>query len=243
MFKNFFWKKTKTNTISSDVFFWDNKKVEIKTKNVKNLSAKILKDSTISVNLPQNINIQKVWDFLDKKKNIIEKYIKKNNSLQEKKQEFWDKIMLFWDFYNFVKIDKVWKKNTQKEFLDIVWDTIYSFYDLKNQEILLYWYKIVAKNTFSIKIQELAEKHWFNYKKLFVRSQKTKRWVCSGKNNIWLNRKLIKCPKYVSEYVIIHELCHTVHHDHSKNFWNLVQNTYPDFKNAKKWLKENWNLL
>lgn len=46
-------------------------------------------------------------------------------------------------------------------------------------------------------------------------------------------------PMIVIDYVIIHELVHTVHKNHSENFWNAVEVIMPDYKKAKKWLNKN----
>ena len=63
------------------------------------------------------------------------------------------------------------------------------------------------------------------------------RWgSCSSKKNINLNWKLIHTPLEVIEYVIIHELVHLIHMNHSKNFWCTVQKYHPTYKNEKKWL-------
>jgi len=60
---------------------------------------------------------------------------------------------------------------------------------------------------------------------------------CSSKKNITINGKLIKYSKQAIRYVILHELCHIKHMNHSKEFWDLVQCYMPDYKEAKKELK------
>tara|TARA_Y100000748_G_C15482718_1_gene483463 strand:+ start:83 stop:259 length:177 start_codon:yes stop_codon:yes gene_type:complete len=49
---------------------------------------------------------------------------------------------------------------------------------------------------------------------------------------------LVKAPLDVIDYVIVHECCHLVHFDHSRQFWNLVNDYMPDYKEKKRWLKE-----
>ena len=51
--------------------------------------------------------------------------------------------------------------------------------------------------------------------------------------------RLVMAPMIVIDYVIIHELVHTVHKNHSENFWNAVEAIMPDYKKAKKWLNKN----
>ncbi|WDC85678.1 M48 family metallopeptidase [Caloramator sp. mosi_1] len=62
---------------------------------------------------------------------------------------------------------------------------------------------------------------------------------CSSKGNINLNWRLVMMPLDVIDYVIVHELCHLKHPNHSKGFWNLVREFMPDFEGKRRWLKEN----
>lgn len=91
----------------------------------------------------------------------------------------------------------------------------------------------------SQRFNEIAIKTGFVYKRVSVRNQKARWGSCSAKKNINLNWRLIKCPRFVQEYIFIHELCHLIHMNHSKAFWNLVESHYPERKKAEKWLREN----
>ena len=68
----------------------------------------------------------------------------------------------------------------------------------------------------------------------------TSRWgVCNIKNhNITLNYQLSKYDICCLDYVIVHELSHFIHPNHSRDFWNLVGKYYPDYKKCRKMLKE-----
>ncbi|MDF2674900.1 MAG: hypothetical protein K0R09_3168, partial [Clostridiales bacterium] len=76
-----------------------------------------------------------------------------------------------------------------------------------------------------------------------VKEQKTLWGSCSSKDNINFNWKLIMAPQAVLDYIVVHELCHLKHRDHSKNYWNLVEQIIPDHKEKRKWLKENGRSL
>lgn len=66
-----------------------------------------------------------------------------------------------------------------------------------------------------------------------------KRWGSCDKNGgIHLNIELIKAPKKCIEYVLVHELCHLEHHDHSKAFYSLLEKMYPDWKETKSKLEK-----
>ena len=61
---------------------------------------------------------------------------------------------------------------------------------------------------------------------------------CSGKNNICYSYILMQYPIEAIEYVVVHELAHTVHHDHSRDFYNLIAEYMPDYKQREKLLKK-----
>ena len=77
------------------------------------------------------------------------------------------------------------------------------------------------------------------YPKLKIRTMKTRWGVCNKRDNsVTLNSKLIEYNIEALDYVIIHELSHFVHFNHSKEFWMLVSKYNPNYKQIKKYLKE-----
>lgn len=77
----------------------------------------------------------------------------------------------------------------------------------------------------------------FRFSKISVRNQKTRWGSCSRKRNLNFNYKILSLPKYISDYVIVHELCHLKEFNHSRNFWNLVAKAIPDYLDIRKELK------
>ena len=82
-----------------------------------------------------------------------------------------------------------------------------------------------------------------HYKKITIRDQKTRWGSCSGTGNLSFNFRLMLAPPRVLDYVVVHELCHLTHMNHSKDFWNMVERILPDYKEQRKWLKENGHTL
>ncbi len=72
------------------------------------------------------------------------------------------------------------------------------------------------------RIARLSEATGLKYEKLSIRASRTKWGSCSGRNHISLSLFLMALPEHLRDYVIIHELCHTVHHNHSPRFHALV---------------------
>ena len=102
------------------------------------------------------------------------------------------------------------------------------------------WYRKQAQIFFAEALRYLISKNRYNLELkhsnivLKVRSMK-KRWgSCNGKDTINLNLELIKTPIECIDYVIVHELCHFHHMNHSKEFWNLVTLCMPEWEEYKR---------
>lgn len=81
------------------------------------------------------------------------------------------------------------------------------------------------------------------YRKIRIAEQKTVWGSCSSSGTLSFHWKLMLAPIRVQEYVIVHEMCHLVEMNHSKAFWSLVESQMPDYKEQRKWLKENGHML
>ena len=91
-----------------------------------------------------------------------------------------------------------------------------------------------AKRYLPARVQEYSKKFNFKYNEVFVKNMKTRWGSCSGKNNINLNIQLMRLPEELMDYVIVHELCHTVQKNHSKKFWDLLIKCMPNAKEIDK---------
>ncbi|MFC1899546.1 M48 family metallopeptidase [Chloroflexota bacterium] len=89
------------------------------------------------------------------------------------------------------------------------------------------------------RLRYLAKEHEFMYNKASVRNQRTRWGSCSYNNNISLNAKLVLLPKDLIDYVILHELVHTQIHNHSNDFWVLLDRYVEDGKKLDKRLRAN----
>ncbi len=108
---------------------------------------------------------------------------------------------------------------------------------------LRWWYRKRAREVFTERLGHFAAIMNLKYNRLRVKDQKTRWGSCSRKGNINLNWRLILAPSSVIDYVIIHELLHLKHMNHSADFWKDLAGFLPDYKLQRNWLKENGKKL
>ncbi|MDO8552655.1 MAG: M48 family metallopeptidase [bacterium] len=88
------------------------------------------------------------------------------------------------------------------------------------------------------RIEHFNRSYNFNFNSVNIRNQKTRWGSCSKKGNLNFNYKIALLPERLSDYIIVHELCHLGEFNHSKKFWRLVTKTMPDHANLRKELKK-----
>ena len=139
--------------------------------------------------------------------------IKKSNSNY---LEFKDKIF-------HVSLNKPTKNNIKKLYLD--------------------WEKEKAEQLLKNRIELYSKFTKLFPSKILVKPLKTKWGGVSKKRTLTINQKLIRAPKKIIDYVIIHELCHLKIPNHGRFFWNMVSSKISDHDRRRLWLKQNYHLL
>lgn len=105
------------------------------------------------------------------------------------------------------------------------------------------WYRQKA-------LEKISEKVFFYSKALEVKpssitikEQKSRWGSCSQKGDLFFNWRIIMAPSNVVDYIVVHELCHLIHFNHSPQFWDELSCIIPKYKEYRKWLKYNGALL
>ena len=82
------------------------------------------------------------------------------------------------------------------------------------------------------------------YARLTVRGQRSRWGSCSSSGALSFNWRLVLAPHDVLDYVVVHEVCHLVEHNHGHAFWQLVEQRRPAYRESKQWLDDHgWELL
>jgi predicted metal-dependent hydrolase len=101
------------------------------------------------------------------------------------------------------------------------------------------WYRMQAVELLEEKVNRMSALMGLKYGRLSIRGQKTRWGSCSLKGNLNFNWKLLMVPEPVIDYVIIHELTHLKEMNHTKRFWQLVEQYCPQWRNYRKWLRDH----
>lgn len=198
--------------------------VYIEKKNNKNTYIRIKEDLNIYVTTNYFTTEKQVIKLLDNNYDYLFKMLNKMKQRNEKKELF---------YYLGKKYDIIYLDSN----VELYDDKIY----VKNEETLNKWYKKQIKKIFKERLDYNYSLFIENipYPNLRIRKMKTRWGVCNKKTNtVTLNSELIKYDISEIDYVIIHELSHFLHFNHSRNFWNQVEKYCPNYKKIRNELKD-----
>lgn len=199
-----------------------------KSQKAKRLTIRVKSADNIEVVLPNWVPYQTGIGFAIRKKNWIIKHINKSNSIVKK--SIFDEQTKFKTRWHDLLISKENRENINIHINSSTVKVSYpSNLNAQNQKVqvavkygITETLRIEAKEYLPGRIKILAEKFGFQHNKVFLKNQKTLWGSCSSKNNININIHVMRLPQHLLDYILIHELAHTVQKNHGKDFWKLV---------------------
>ena len=223
-------------------------KIEVLRSRRKTSALQIV-GNQLQIRVPNRVKDSKIVEILEKKERWIRnKVIALQNQPVTKKREYIDgeSFPLFGRHLKLKVLEGV-KVGTQL-IDDYLLTTVRSseIGHLRTSRIKIYidrWYIKEAYKKLEEKVFKYSKIIQVNPREMKVRNYKTRWGSCDREGRLTFNFHLIKAPHQIVDYVVIHELCHMIQPNHSKFFWNEVAKYDPYFKDHKKWLKENENLL
>ena len=198
--------------------------------------------------VPGQVSEQKAIQFAIEKKNWIRKSLNRREIIK-------NKITVFTEITSYQTRTRSLTiarhaKNTIKSVVSpqqiVVWYPEYAeVEDPRIQEVIrraieATW-RAEAKKILPERVKLLAAKHGFTYRNLSVKKASTRWGSCSHDNNINLNLQLMRLPDELLDYVILHELVHTVEKNHQASFWKLLEKVLPGARKLDKQLN-NYHL-
>ena len=208
------------------------------------LRIKISQPEGVTVILPTFISENAALRFINEKKDWIQKSLKKQARLHQK-TVFHENTPFKTRAHNLFlyKHDKNTVKSLVSRDKIVVWYPSYAqVEDNRIQQIIrraiLEAWRVEARKYLPGRTAELARRYNFSYNKLTIKNAKTRWGSCSATNNINLNLQLMRLPDHLIDYIILHELTHTVHKNHQKSFWSRLESILPGVKKLDRELNK-----
>ena len=192
----------------------------------------------LEITVPPHYNSQALLNFIKEKEFWIARNVKKINEIRSARTKFEDgeKIMV----RGVEKILKIIPKKGMRSYVEDSPDQISihcSGSAVSAKSTLEKHLKKIAKIYFMQKVPQISQIMGTNYGRITIRSQVSRWGSCSRNNNLNFNWKLMFFPDAVTDYVIMHELAHTVHHNHSERFYEFLSRLCPNYKALRRTLR------
>ena len=198
----------------------------IKRSSRKSVSIKIDEKGQIFVYCPFKFSLKKINEILESKKEWINKSINRINDKFESKKEFYNynKLYLLGKEYEIIK------KGNYIQIGDWIIKS-------KSNKSITLWLKKQADKILFERLDAISNFTNLNYNSAKIISARKKWGSCDNFKNINLNFRLVMLPIECIDYVCLHELSHTKFMNHSKNFYNCIQNFMPNYKQIQNYMK------
>ncbi|MDZ7624327.1 MAG: SprT family zinc-dependent metalloprotease [Ignavibacteriaceae bacterium] len=199
------------------------------SKRTRHISISIKPFTGAKVTVPAGVDDEIAFRFVREKKHWINKHLARMKELEAMQTKF-DENSSYSTRHHKLHLRKTQRRDISvrlsKGKINVVYPNVINP-DSKvlQQEIrkgIERALRLEAKQYLPDKVNELAEKFGFKFNKLTLKNIKSRWGSCSRKNNINLSIHLIRLPDHLIDYVILHELVHTVHHNHSAKFWKML---------------------
>ena len=223
----------------------------IKRSKRKTISISISADGKVTISCPLRTSDEAIKRLVEEKRAwIIKKLSDINNRPKQQEHSFknGECFMLFGQKFllRVVPTDHSAIANTVRllEAEQII--EVYCTPDAHNsgvRESLLKWYVAQLDCVINKRFEYFSKLLQVSPKKVYLKELRSCWGSCSSKGSISINWRLIMAPPQILDYVIVHELCHMKEMNHSERFWRLVSSVYPDYKQARAWLKKNSRML
>lgn len=108
---------------------------------------------------------------------------------------------------------------------------------------LIRWYKRQAELKLKEKVMRWAPLVGVEPAGVVIKTFKSRWGSCTAKGELQFNWQIMMAPNRMVDYVVVHELCHLIRHDHSPEFWQEVEKILPDYDQSRKWLKQSGHMM
>ena len=208
-----------------------------KSRRAKHIGITIKPFRGVRVSVPMRISFAEAEYVVKNKIDWIQKHQQRIKRAEENRTIF-DESTDFSTKNHKLKISKSYYKEINAKISDGEINVSYPEYlGVKHITVQLFIRNVIeetlrkeAKQFIPARVNELAAKYNFKYNKVFIKNIKSRWGSCSKKGNLNFSLHLMQLPEDLVDYIILHELVHTVEHNHSKKFWAELNKIYGNAK-------------
>lgn len=219
-----------------------------------------VKKGNVVVRAPYYVNEKQIANLIEQKQHWLNKHVERQREKVSFPTKFKDQSVLLIEGKPKKLVVKFYEQNcyTPKAQTKIIIEEEHQlklYLALKFKEAgeaelskkiksqLEYWLKSKAESLIEESLKFHSESMGLSYSSIKIRQYKSRWGGCNSKGQLSFNYLLAMTPRRVIDYVVVHELSHLIHLNHSQDFWLLVGKYLPNYHEAKNWLKENQSRL
>jgi predicted metal-dependent hydrolase len=216
-----------------------------RSKRTRHISISIKPFARAKVTIPAGVDDEIAFRFVREKKQWINKHLARMKELEAMQTKF-DENSSYSTRHHKLHLRKTQRRDISvrlsKGKINVVYPNLINPHSKVLQEEIRKGIeralRLEAKQFLPDKVNELAAKFGFKFNKLTLKNIKSRWGSCSRKNNINLSIHLMRLPDHLIDYVILHELVHTVHHNHGDRFWKMLNDITGESKALEKEFKQ-----
>ena len=217
----------------------------VRTSRTKTATINVI-EGRVSITVPKKLTTSKIIDVIDAKHTwIIEKLAIHEQLSPPRKKELvsGEAFAYLGRNYRLKIVHDEWQRTKlfQGRLTVTLPRDVHQDYFIK--KALVNWYKLQAIKKVQDKVERYQKIVGVETDIVRIKDFKSRWGSCTPYGDLEFNWVVVMAPNRVFDYVVVHELCHLLHHDHSPQFWREVERVMPDYQECKDWLKTHGHKL
>lgn len=209
----------------------------------KTFCVELKRDGSLVVRVPEGSSVEAIQNAIDSKMRWI---LKQRAEIY--KLDISDKPKKFVDGEKFLYLGVVYPLSVDgAEGAELVFDgqkfVLSKEHRSQAREVFVEWYRERAERHITERVRQYSSQYNIPYSKICITNAERRWGSCNNKGSLRFSWRLAMAPQDVIDYVIVHELMHIKHLNHSRAYWQEVIAVMPDFKQKKRWLFKHGNRL
>jgi predicted metal-dependent hydrolase len=216
----------------------------------RSVTLTISSQNHLTLTVPQNFSESRILEFLDRQANWIEKKVLRNQELARiyppRTYETGDLFYYLGEAYSLEILEADQRKIGLEAGKLLLADRVSEIRGEDGETVasmIRAWYEGMAHQVLHQRVAYFREQMKVKVAAVRVRMLESQWGSCAISGNLSFNARLVMAPLEIVDYVVVHELSHVLHHNHSPRFWQCVEAVLPDYRRRRRWLRDHGQFL